>query len=900
MKIDKIIYNNFRNYKGKQTFKLNKFITILYGDNGNGKSSFFDGIEWCLTGSISRFLDKKVPKEAIANKNIKTGEECFVEIHFPTFFLRRSFSLNETGFGNIDFSLLVKNEFGIYDKKANGESNVDSALRGIFEEHGKRYKDTKYKMGEIINKAYILSQDQVADFVTREKPSERYNALASIMGFERVLKIRKNLHMTFKSFNEVRASLISEVEDLNKRKHDLQNKLRNINNNPIIKFKKIFNYEPTNISDIQREIDITQSNLFDVRQEIKALEQLNITDADNVEDIDSVITEKREEISLNEKILKEILINENKLEEEKEHIQQTLIKLTNNNRIKIKYEEYNSSIQELSKKLVTLNIINEDVKSLTGKINHLLKINRKVEYSESNKEKYANAKSFVKNFDYLIAQKQNNLSKEKEVLVALSYQKEMLENELLKIDENSHINNLIESIEKIYKYVDNYNINDTCPVCLSNVGNNLNSRISENLRQLISESNERKDMVVVKFEEKATVEVQESLQKNSIQKLEYEIKNLETEYKVEEQNIRFMEGNELFSQYFNYNESQLLEIKRNNLQELNVYRNGLEIHEKIKNFEEKLKVIQIDSNFKNGDLKTIEERLSTLEEEMKVIKKQKVDMEEIISNIKNNTFKFEEVKNQLIKYFNKYNLTSVSQVKYTLDQKILKSEKSLEVLKSLLPILENKYYNQGINGEITLIDEEINKLNKKKEKALAKSNIIQDILLKLDSEYGEEATNFLNTNKSIIQTYYRYLNPSPSHFNNLYFEVNNNEELYIKIIEDIKDKDEAYQYFADANMVLSSGQLNVLALAIFIATNEAQNFSYFDFIAIDDPIQNMDDVNRFSICDVLGQLKRQLIFSTHDQEFLNLFLKKNEHQINKVSLYKLNADENKYNSLSLN
>ncbi|MCW1941180.1 AAA family ATPase [Bacillus anthracis] len=85
MKIDKIIYNNFRNYKGEQIFKLNNYITILYGDNGNGKSSFFDGIEWCLTGTIARFLDKRVRKEALANKNIKSGEECFVEIHFPTF-----------------------------------------------------------------------------------------------------------------------------------------------------------------------------------------------------------------------------------------------------------------------------------------------------------------------------------------------------------------------------------------------------------------------------------------------------------------------------------------------------------------------------------------------------------------------------------------------------------------------------------------------------------------------------------------------------------------------------------------------------------------------------------------------------------------------------------------------
>jgi hypothetical protein len=32
-------------------------LTLLVGTNGLGKSSFFDGIEWCLTGTIRRFLD---------------------------------------------------------------------------------------------------------------------------------------------------------------------------------------------------------------------------------------------------------------------------------------------------------------------------------------------------------------------------------------------------------------------------------------------------------------------------------------------------------------------------------------------------------------------------------------------------------------------------------------------------------------------------------------------------------------------------------------------------------------------------------------------------------------------------------------------------------------------------
>ncbi|MGY2611209.1 AAA family ATPase [Bacillus pretiosus] len=900
MKIDKIIYNNFRNYKGEQIFKLNNYITILYGDNGNGKSSFFDGIEWCLTGTIARFLDKRVRKEALANKNIKSGEECFVEIHFPTFFIRRAFGLNDTGFGNIDFSLFIKNEYGIYEKKANGESNVDLALRKIFEENGVKYRDVKYKVGEIINKAYILSQDQVADFVTRDKPSERYNALASIMGFERVLKIRKNLNTSLKCFNEAEENLVLEWENSHEKKRKLQSNLKEINHEVFNKFKYLYNFEPESSSDVERELKKIQSSLFDIEQQSKEIEQFNLIDADTVEEVEVIIGQKKEAVFLIEKSLKEQLVEENKLEEEKKEIQQTLIKLSENDKVRKTFEEVTKSINEFSNKLIALKMENEDSQSLKEYMNHLYENNRKIEFQKKNKEEYTNAKSFINEFADIFTNKQEQLKKEQEILKRILTQKILAEEDLLKVDGDSSLNNLIKSIENIYNYVEKNNINDLCPVCSSNVNNDLGLRISNNLNQIINETKEKKDIVVQKLKEKEEIEIKETVQKNLIQSLEFDIKKLETKYKVSKQTIVFIEENELFSEYFTISEKELSSIESSNIQKLNLYQTARELHEKIKNLKEKLNTIYIDQNLISVDFQVLKSKLTTLEEQSKVIKGLILEKEREISDFKTQIYKMEEVKNQFIKYFSKYNVNSISVVKITLKKRCQELETTLELLKSLLPIIENKHFNQGINGEIVRIDEEINNVNKKLKKVAEKSGIIRNILSKLDSEYGEEATNFLNTNRSTIQTYYRYLNPTPAQFNNLFFEVINNEELYIKIMENIKHNEEEFQYFADANMVLSSGQLNVLALAIFIATNEAQNCSYFDFIAIDDPIQNMDDINRFSICDVLSQLNRQLLFSTHDQEFLNLFLKKNEYQIDKVTLYMLNADENQYMPLSLN
>ncbi|MNC60614.1 hypothetical protein D3C75_1105040 [compost metagenome] len=94
---------------------------------------------------------------------------------------------------------------------------------------------------------------------------------------------------------------------------------------------------------------------------------------------------------------------------------------------------------------------------------------------------------------------------------------------------------------------------------------------------------------------------------------------------------------------------------------------------------------------------------------------------------------------------------------------------------------------------------------------------------------------------------------------------------------------------SNAQYTLSSGQLNVLAISIFLAINESQRVSILDFVGIDDPIQNMDDVNQFSVCDVLGIIKKQLLFSTHDLDFVKLFIKKNEHRREQIQLFMIDS-----------
>lgn len=54
--------SNFRAYRNSYKFDLNADLVILYGPNGFGKTSFFDGLDFTFTGNVGRF-EKRFPRD---------------------------------------------------------------------------------------------------------------------------------------------------------------------------------------------------------------------------------------------------------------------------------------------------------------------------------------------------------------------------------------------------------------------------------------------------------------------------------------------------------------------------------------------------------------------------------------------------------------------------------------------------------------------------------------------------------------------------------------------------------------------------------------------------------------------------------------------------------------------
>ncbi|MEG1198501.1 MAG: hypothetical protein RSD53_03860, partial [Algoriella sp.] len=78
------------------------------------------------------------------------------------------------------------------------------------------------------------------------------------------------------------------------------------------------------------------------------------------------------------------------------------------------------------------------------------------------------------------------------------------------------------------------------------------------------------------------------------------------------------------------------------------------------------------------------------------------------------------------------------------------------------------------------------------------------------------------------------------------------------------------------NLYFSTAQINILSLSIFLAS--ALNSIEYNCVFIDDPIQSMDSVNVLSTVDLFRSLVvnegKQIILSTHDENFHNLLMKK--------------------------
>ncbi len=166
-KIKRLTTNNFRGII-QESLDLDGCSVVILGENGSGKSSFIDALEYYFTARVSHLEGAQGVSTARHAPHILTGEgETSVTIEF------------------------TKNNL-VATRTFDGDIEIPEELRNLHDQGS--------------NSTFILRRKNLLDFILAQ-PASRYDQLAAIIGVEEMDKVERSLM-------QIRDDVESEAEHL--------------------------------------------------------------------------------------------------------------------------------------------------------------------------------------------------------------------------------------------------------------------------------------------------------------------------------------------------------------------------------------------------------------------------------------------------------------------------------------------------------------------------------------------------------------------------------------------------------------------------------------------------------------------------------------------------------------
>lgn len=132
----------------------------------------------------------------------------------------------------------------------------------------------------------------------------------------------------------------------------------------------------------------------------------------------------------------------------------------------------------------------------------------------------------------------------------------------------------------------------------------------------------------------------------------------------------------------------------------------------------------------------------------------------------------------------------------------------------------------------------------------------------LRASVSSAVTNFIGPHAEAINQIFRRMVPHAHAFEEIVLRASNGGGLDLGLRYRGKDAPSGSPEF-----FLSTAQMNVLALSIFLAFAQSQQWSQFETMLLDDPVQHLDDLDALAFLDMLRAVlqsgeRRQVIIST--------------------------------------
>lgn len=152
-------------------------------------------------------------------------------------------------------------------------------------------------------------------------------------------------------------------------------------------------------------------------------------------------------------------------------------------------------------------------------------------------------------------------------------------------------------------------------------------------------------------------------------------------------------------------------------------------------------------------------------------------------------------------------------------------------------------------------------LTKRLEKLSESKSVAEEFVVERTNEYF---------NSDIINQIYSRIDPHPT-MKHIKFDTHKDAS---GLKTHIYTYDESEENKMSPVLYLSSAQVNILSLCIFLAKVLNEKNTTFNTIFMDDPIQHLDGINLLAFIDVLRtittEMGRQIIISTHNEQFYKL------------------------------
>lgn len=874
VRLNQVKIKNFRNFQGEHKFDFFKDITIFLGDNGNGKSSIFDAIQWCISGKIDRF-GNNTSKESLTNILINNeSDDCFVEMLFSNNLkLKRSISRNtRTTVSCIDGN----------GKVITGDKNVKEYVSEAF----KKSQNSNFDFQESL-KASLLAQDQVLDLIANDGPKDRYRIISSILGMNEVTNLKQNFE---KVRSLIRDKISSEYESEKECKEEIDSKKLELKKYKKLNIEKISEF---NLDDKQNEkirlirdkdqIENRLNNFNSLQTKISGIiKNLNLI----TETINSLDFNIKQLQSKKEEIIRKCALIDSKFEQNEKNIERA--------EKEAKFLFQNKKYQDELKKIEN-ELLNPEFYELSSEVDE--NIQKKLYESQRSLDKYTYTWSMLKEYNDLLQDKESipkSIDEFEQKFNQLDTELQEKQNKIISLkseflsDEKNDIDLLVKMVQEASGFVNVHrDFENNCPVCNQHVAN-ISTHLDERVTYLLQKSNiaaerirnnrkqiqELEGEILNKKDEKSYAQLNISSLRSQYEEVKKKVDIIERNYLYEKENFK-LDSNKLILKINDLNDG--IEKQKRYLQLKNEkyeIKRKLEDHSGVKVSGLKLELLLEKKEILSGEKSDLLVQIGKVEEN---IEKLKISLDDCKS--------MNKLINECSKHYGVSSNIDLSNFLINLkDEKEKRIQILSQELKRYKDIIEcNNLKDNLFNKEVRLQHIRKSLLNLR-----IKYDIVDKEIMRINDSYS--FSRIVNSNRSVIQRYFNYLNPNVSTYRNLYFNIDDKANT---LDIEIKNNDRT----AKAANVLSSGQLNVLAISIFIARNISQFNSEIDFIAIDDPIQNMDDINQFSMIDVLSQLDKQVIFTTHDAKYVNLFLKKNEVRLNDISVYYLDVENDSYDNI---